>query len=749
MTTIVSPPSYLCHMARFRHTSRNSLDADAKFLIDPKGTSADGLLSLLKAYAARILTRVRYCDEKAEFLVTVLETEERVELIARLREFALQGGKPIDEDELPSPWSKDEITCAIGQLAGRLPADDVARVVEHVIARSLAASLLEDREPVRPSGQLATRVVELARIFNLTFEDSSVLLFYFAVKQCDELESLFDKMLIQMKPRFVAACCGIAESDVIRALSASGSLIKSGLLSRDDDEALASVQFAPMLVDGLAGFIGSLSHERLCMPGGRADFALDDFSLPPLAVAIARDLVASGRPLNILLHGEPGTGKTEFAKSLAAVTGKEAWFLGQGLSGAVKDRQAALSMSVASLDPLRQILVVDEADSLLSVGRSIFTSPTVVSKSWINGFLETPTRTIIWIVNWTELMDDSIKRRFSFALAFERFTPLDRRRLWAAALAGRDPKLKAELNPSILRRLSEEYETNAAGIGSALALLDSLRAQGNDTGTETLIRSSLESQTRLVEGALSRPSNPPARAYDPGVLNLDMEREHIFTALKNWTLRRDGPDRRGLRLLFWGAPGTGKTELARHLAAETGLLLVVRRASDLLSMFVGGTEKAIAAAFREAEREDGLLLVDEADSFLRERSRAEKSWEVTAVNEFLTQMEAYRGVLVCCTNLVSTLDAASLRRFQLKVEFKPLGAEGIARLLSGLFPTILQPADAKDALAPFVGLLSPGDVAAVADRLEFAGTGSDWNGLLNELGRECALKRSERSIGFR
>ena len=75
------------------------------------------------------------------------------------------------------------------------------------------------------------------------------------------------------------------------------------------------------------------------------------------------------------------------------------------------------------------------------------------------------------------------------------------------------------------------------------------------------------------------------------------------------------------------------------------------------------------AAFERAEADGAILLIDEVDSFLQERKGAEKSWEVTQVNEMLTQMESFGGLFIASTNLMDGLDAASLRRFDLKVRF--------------------------------------------------------------------------------
>jgi SpoVK/Ycf46/Vps4 family AAA+-type ATPase len=67
-----------------------------------------------------------------------------------------------------------------------------------------------------------------------------------------------------------------------------------------------------------------------------------------------------------------------------------------------------------------------------------------------------------------------------------------------------------------------------------------------------------------------------------------------------------------------------------------------------------------------------VLLLDEADSFLRSRRLAERNYEVTEVNEMLQGMERFAGVFICTTNLFEDLDEAALRRFTFKIRFHPL-----------------------------------------------------------------------------
>jgi SpoVK/Ycf46/Vps4 family AAA+-type ATPase len=73
--------------------------------------------------------------------------------------------------------------------------------------------------------------------------------------------------------------------------------------------------------------------------------------------------------------------------------------------------------------------------------------------------------------------------------------------------------------------------------------------------------------------------------------------------------------------------------------------------------------------FEQGKDEDGVLLLDEADSFLRDRQLSSNSWEVTMVNEILVHLEQYQGLFICSTNLMDNLDKASLRRFDFKVSF--------------------------------------------------------------------------------
>ena len=178
--------------------------------------------------------------------------------------------------------------------------------------------------------------------------------------------------------------------------------------------------------------------------------------------------------------------------------------------------------------------------------------------------------------------------------------------------------------------------------------------------------------------------------------------------------------------------------------------LLVKRASDLLSMWVGGTEKLLAAMFEEARNERAVLLLDEADSFLQDRGKAQRSWEVTQVNEMLTQMEAFEGIFIASTNLMDQFDTAALRRFDVKVRFDYLRQEqawimfqdAAARLGIETEPVM------KGSLA-HLGNLTPGDFATVLRQARL-NRPKDARQLLNRLEAECQVKPDHRRkpIGF-
>ena len=95
-----------------------------------------------------------------------------------------------------------------------------------------------------------------------------------------------------------------------------------------------------------------------------------------------------------------------------------------------------------------------------------------------------------------------------------------------------------------------------------------------------------------------------------------------------------------------------------------------KRASQLMSKWVGETEQQIAGAFAEARTTGSFLIIDEADSFLADRRDAFRNWEISMVNEMLSQLENHDLPYAFTTNLADRLDPAAARRFLFRATFR-------------------------------------------------------------------------------
>lgn len=171
-----------------------------------------------------------------------------------------------------------------------------------------------------------------------------------------------------------------------------------------------------------------------------------------------------------------------------------------------------------------------------------------------------------------------------------------------------------------------------------------------------------------------------------------------------------GGMRKGFTCLFYGAPGTGKTETVYQLARRTGRDLMVVDVSQIKSCWVGESEKNIKAAFdryrsyvRQSEPAP-ILLFNEADAVLGIRQEAVEKMENSLQNIILQEMEQLDGIMIATTNLTQNLDKAFERRFLYKIEFEKPSTEAKSRIWRSMIPTL----DEKTA-------------ATLAERYDFSG----------------------------
>lgn len=471
----------------------------------------------------------------------------------------------------------------------------------------------------------------------------------------------------------VAVATGLPLPLVRAALAPSGLLLRSGLVRRYDRSYDMSDRL--QLIDGMAasfanGDDGLPFEQRWLARAPAPAFGIDEMSHLraelDTAIAVLKGAFASKQAgVQILLHGEPGVGKSQIARLLAQEAGGAAYVLPDAASGGTPLAADARLRRYAFMQRLlaqqqRALIVLDEIEEMLASERAWSgVPPSSALKSWKNRLLEDGAVPGIWIANWIHAIDPALLRRFTLVLRVP--IPPARARLAMLARYGagyeQDAALRKliaardDISPADLQRAHSAAQL-AAGHSEEAAPARFLRALG--------LRAA-NADDPIVAGGKPALELP----YRIEWLNTDPPLRELVPLLS---------DAGAGRLCFWGPPGAGKTALAQHLAEALGRPLHAKKASDLISMWIGQTERNIARAFAEARREGAVLLLDEADSFLHSREGAQRSWEVTQVNQLLKELEAYDGLVALCTNHFQALDTAVLRRLDLKVRFARLRA---------------------------------------------------------------------------
>lgn len=488
--------------------------------------------------------------------------------------------------------------------------------------------------------------------------------------------------------------------------------------------------------------------EALLPPRRDAHLGLGDYHHIAEEISLLHDYLAAACAerrvgVNVLLHGEPGSGKTELAAALAQSIGRVLYEVRAVSEGedqlTPRERLMELSLTQRLAQTTGAALVlVDEAEDLFATPwGDPEKSPT---KAVVNACLESAPTPTIWISNRTRHVDEAFMRRFDLVI---HVTPLP-----ASAKCG---LLRLQLPVEALSdadiRAYAEQPRQSPAVLSRMARVACSAANGNPESVRrnlgVLSRHYLQT---LGETALPRANHAPVLDHDLGLLNTDIPLDSILATMQHTAL--------GARMLLSGPPGTGKTALGKALARQFDKPLLQRQASSLLSPYVGETEQNLRGMFDEARRENGVLLLDEADSFLGARAGARTRWEVTQTNELLTQMEAFEGIFICTTNRLDDLDPACLRRFDLKVGFRALREDQRVRLLRQCCSRLgiaVAAANLQDVAVHAAQLtnLTPGDAAAALRRLRLAGGTLKLDQLVAALADECRGKPGvSRPIGF-
>ena len=427
--------------------------------------------------------------------------------------------------------------------------------------------------------------------------------------------------------------------------------------------------------------------------------------------------------VNILLYGPPGTGKTQFARTLCGEVGAQLYAIGENEIGPdarlSADRTKTLDYALEALtDEPNAAILFDEMEDFHQR-----------EKLYLNRIVEENPVPIIWACNsiaYYRTFEPFFIDRMLHAIEFRHMPTTARENVYSSILH------EASIPDAETQQLAQELAHNKKITPRqvAMAVKQATLVSGN---TQTIKRNI--AQKEKLRYGIRPPDTRPIEQYDPALI-------HANVNLQTLTERMVALGTRRFSLCLSGPPGTGKTAFVRYIAEQMGMDVLPKRASDLLNKYVGENEQNIASAFAEALQTNSFLVFDEADSLLMDRQSAQRSWEVSMVNELLSQMERHPLPFACTTNQWDIIDPAAARRFVFRAEFYFLDQPRINRAFELFF----------NSKAPSSTLaltkLTPADFANVRDQAEVLGFLNDPERIAHALAEECRIKPGGVSLGF-
>ena len=575
----------------------------------------------------------------------------------------------------------------------------------------------------------------LSDIYKLTDTEYELVLF-FAIKEINRrFSTFFDTLRNDSLDIFTNKYLGLRQSRADRMIE---NLAMRGIISKlRRGEHSINPKIIEVLddenCDTLTKIVNVLLGENL-----KTTLCLQDFEHlkkeKEKTINILKSAVKTGaKGINILLYGGVGTGKTEFAKLIAntakfpiyaVATEKDDLYE----EASRKDRLVDLYSKQLILSRKGNACILfDEAEDVMNRGFSEFGS---ASKGYMNKLLEEASLPIIWTTNNIHGVDPAFLRRMTYCIRFEKLTDEVRLNIWNKVLKKND----LVISPEKVEELNKNYDIPPSLIANAVQTTKMIGGDENDF--EEFIENVAQAVSK--KSSVKNKKEFEMKEYDESLVNTDINIQNLTSKIKSC-------GKLNFSLCLYGEPGTGKSLYLRYLADQLGLKVIMKRASDLISMWVGGTEHNIAEAFAEAKQKKAMLIFDEADSFLQNRSNAVRRWEVSQVNEMLTWMESHEYPFACTTNLIDTLDEASLRRFTFKIKFDFMTPEQVTKGIEHFFSGVNTEGKKVN-----INGLTAGDFATVKKKTDFLGI-NDLSEIVSMLEDEVKIKKSKslkNAVGF-
>ena len=648
-----------------------------------------------------------------------------------------------------SSWRSDEIASAFG-LPEELENDKNLRTVARRLLKARYKTLQKSTALLPELWKQAyENLTTLAEFLQLNPVEQELLRFAMHLRSEGPMQDLFDclpKSDLQRTAAIMADLLKQPKNEILSALKKGSKLDAYGLINRNYrldsvHDYLAwgeTLDFDEFVTQPLNEYALLKSCTEIPQV---PSLQLDDFAhiagmKEMMLTYLQQALKHHQKGVNLLIYGVPGTGKTEFAGLLAQALGISAYNITyMDSDGDVVKAEQRLNYSRLAqtlLNGKQALLIFDEIEDVFN-GSLMERSVAQKNKAWTNQLLENNNVPMIWLSNSVSGIDPAFLRRFDLILEMPDL-PLKNKSALITQLT------EGKLSPAYVQHFAKVRSLTPAILSRTIRVAKELNTSNFAETLLMMFNQTLKSQ--------NKPKIKPL-VLGKADYNLDYVacNDNIYRISEGLKRSKKG------RICCYGPPGTGKTAWAAWLAEQLEMPLLLKQGSDLLNPYVGGTEQNIAQAFEQAKADNALLVLDEVDTFLFSRDGAERSWERSQVNEMLTQIERFEGLMVVSTNLIEVLDPAALRRFDLKLKFDYLTLKQRLDFAKQQAEILGLPLLSKEDLSQIesLNLLTPGDFSAVARRHQFSPFQKvqDW---LNALQGECEVKpafsATTRRIGF-
>lgn len=446
---------------------------------------------------------------------------------------------------------------------------------------------LNKKDKMIKKSPLKSKINLLVEIFGLSKNDMQVLeicVFYKVFKDFNCLFSLINKRFkdsYNLQLPTIAVLSQLSDVEVSESLK---KLQKLGFLDNYNDICHSALTlFLNHGIKSKSGILDCFLSKPL-LPS----LKMDDFNHMKVEASDILEIIKTAansqiKGINILFWGGAGTGKTEFTKTITKNAGLKLY----DVAFQMNDRELTREERIADLVRKQAILkdskntcfLFDEAEDVMC---SHFLNR--IPKAYMNRLLENNTAPIFWTTNDISNIDKAFLRRMTYAVEFKELSDESRLNIWKKELKKND----LQIDEKKLIELNNSYNIPPALITNAINTIKMTNGSQND------FEKCIKSIAVLINDGKNIRKNPVnvCENYNIGLINANLN-------IENLTEKIVQKGKLNFSLCLYGQSGTGKSAYARYLAKQIGIKVLLKRASDLMSPYVGQTEINIAQAFEE------------------------------------------------------------------------------------------------------------------------------------------------------